>query len=476
MRAPPLTAELIEIAALREPRRPALRDNVHAMDYGQLHTAIVHCAGWLGQQGVHAGERIAIGGPGFVTQMIVLLAAEAVGAVTASFVAEGDPDAPFLFTQVTHVFSTTPQDVPPNVAFHALDDAWLKALRQPLPAGQLAWSAPAWDAAHRIIRTSGSTGASKFMVLTRGAFEYRLRLGPDAPTSPDTRLLMLAPLVVNACLTRSSAVLRQRGLVMVGGRAEVVQLAPTEVWGLPIQLQRLLADLPAGYRAPHAVTVSTAGGLVTPADRARIESVFGGRITSRYGNNEAGSVCDDLDASGRGLLSAGCDVRILDEGHRELPEGEHGRIALRTPSMVEGYLGRPEETAAAFQDGWFLSSDVGALVGPRMLHLAGRQDDLVNIGGLKVPASRLEAGLRAQPAIADAAALSVHLEDGAITLGLALVLAAGATTQQAEAQVASALHVQGDVLLRLLVLADLPRLASGKIDRQALLRLFRQHA
>jgi acyl-CoA synthetase (AMP-forming)/AMP-acid ligase II len=169
-------------------------------------------------------------------------------------------------------------------------------------------------------------------------------------------------------------------------------------------------------------------------------------------------------------------VRILDEGHREVPEGEYGRIALRTPSMVDGYLGRPEETAAAFHEGWFLSSDVGALVGQRMLHLAGRQDDLINIGGLKVPASRLEAGLRGQPAIADAAALAVHLEDGAVTLGLAVVLAPGATAQQAEAQVASALHVQGDVLLRLLVLADLPRLASGKIDRQALLRLFRTEA
>jgi long-chain acyl-CoA synthetase len=476
MRAPPLTAEWIENTALREPRRPALRDDMLALDYGELHAMVTRCTRWLREGGVQPGDRVAIGGPGLAVQMIVLLAAEAAGAVTVSFVAEGDPDAPFLFKQVRHVVAAMQQDVPPGVAFHALDDAWLQALRAALSPAQVEWTPPAWDAPHRIVRTSGSTGASKFMVLTRGAFEYRLRLGPDAPTSPDTRLLMLAPLVVNACFTRSSTVLRQRGLVMVGGGAGIAELAPTEVWGLPLQLRRLMGDLPAHYQAPRPVTVASAGGLVAPADRARITAVFGGRITSRFGNNEAGSVCDDLDASGRGLVSPGCEVRILDDAGREVPQGEYGRIALRTPSMAAGYLDQPVESAAVFRDGWFLSSDVGALVGPRLLHLAGRQDDLVNVGGIKVPASHLEAGLRDQPAIADAAAVAVHLDDGAITLGLAVVLAAGASTLQAEEQVAAALLVDGDVLVRLLVVSDLPRLASGKVDRQALLRLFRQHA
>ncbi|MEJ5990118.1 class I adenylate-forming enzyme family protein [Ramlibacter sp. PS3R-8] len=476
MRAPPLTAEWIENAALRAPRRPALRDNALALDYGQLHAMVTRCTGWLRDRGVQRGDRIAVGGPGFVTQMIVLLAAEAVGAVTASFVAEGDPDAPFLFTQVRHVIAETPQDVPSGVAFHALDDAWMQELGSAPVPGQVTWTPPPWDAPHRIVRTSGSAGASKFMVLTRGAFEYRLRMGPDAPTSPDTRLLMLAPLVVNACWTRSSTVLRQRGLVMVGGGADIVQLAPTEAWGLPMQLQRLLGELPAGYRAPRPVNVATAGALVSAADRTRIRSVFGGTITSRYGNNEAGSVCDDLDAAGRGLVSAGCDLRIVDEEGRELPQGAYGRIALRTPSMVTGYLDRPEETAAAFRDGWFVGGDVGAMLGSRLLQLAGRQDDLVNIGGLKFPASRFETVLREQPAIADAAAVAVHLEDGAITLGLAVVLSDGATRGQAEQQVIAALCVESDVVARLLVLTEMPRLGTGKVDRQELLRLFRQQA
>lgn len=142
--------------------------------------------------------------------------------------------------------------------------------------------------------------------------------------------------------------------------------------------------------------------------------------------------------------------------------------------MAAGYLELPEESAAAFRDGWFLSSDVGALLGPRLLHLAWRLDDLVNVGGIKVPASRLEASLRDQPALADAAAVAVHLAEGAITLGLAVVLAPGATLRQA--QVATALWVDSDVLLRLLLVSELPRLASGRVDRQALLRLFRQHA
>jgi hypothetical protein len=67
--------------------------------------------------------------------------------------------------------------------------------------------------------------------------------------------------------------------------------------------------------------------------------------------------------------------------------------------------------------------------------------------------------------------LAVHLADGAVSLGIAVVLAPGATAEEATAQVKGALRT-GPTTAWLLFLADLPRLPNDKLDRMRLLQLF----
>lgn len=475
MRAPPTTVEIVEALALRDPARPALREETSELDYGQLHALLVQAGLWLQRQGLRRGDRVAVGGPGFGLQLVVLLAAEALGAVTASFQAEGDPDAPALFAQVQWVLCARPQAVPPGVRMHVLDAEFLRLLAQPLGGDRPAWLALEAHEPQRIARTSGSSGQSKLMVLGRRAQEYWISLGLTLQgTGVQLRLLMLAPLVINGAFTRSSACLRQGGMLLVGAGADIEQLAPTVVWGLPVQLERLLAGLPAGYVAPQPVAVASLGGLLAPELRVRLQAVFGGRIANRYGSNEAGAVCDDVDAQGVGVLAPGVEVRIEDEGGTELPPGREGVVVVRTPGMADGYLSQPEEVARAFRDGWFVTGDVGALVGWRRLQLAGRHDDLVNVGGIKLPAARIEAQVRQQPAIADCAVQAVLLEGGAVTLGVALVLAAGASREEAQGQLRQALRLSAPALVRVVFVPALPVMGTGKVDRMALLRMLQQ--
>jgi acyl-coenzyme A synthetase/AMP-(fatty) acid ligase len=328
------------------------------------------------------------------------------------------------------------------------------------------------DEPARISRTSGSTGPSKFMLLLRQAQEQWIISGIDkAMFTAQTRLLITGPLVMNACLTRSSFCLRRGGTVLVGSGRRVPDWQPTHLWGLPLHIERLLSEVPADYVATQPVALSTLGGAMSPALRASAQRVFGGgRILNRYGSNEAGAICDDLDASGTGLISAGTDVRILGPDGADLPPGHEGIIAVRTPAMAEGYLGLPRETAEAFRDGWYVSGDVGTLLAARLLRLAGRHDDLVNIGGIKVAASVIEADLVAQPAIAQACVLAVHLDGGAVSLGISVVLAPGASTAEATEQVKAALRTNPDTSARLQFVEALPRLQNGKVDRMALLR------
>jgi fatty-acyl-CoA synthase len=466
----PTTAEIIEARALGEPGRAALREGDRELTYAQLHATLSRCASALHGAGVRPGHRVAVAGPGFLLQWVVLLAAEGLGAVTASFLAEQDADAPGLFAQVDWVLAARPQAVPPGVRFVLLDDAFVQGWTQAHPPVERHWRAPEMDAPHRITRTSGSTGQAKFMVLSRRAQEYWVGGALSAPLGPETRLLMLAPLVMNGAFSRGSRCLRRGGLLMTASGAHIAALAPTDVWGLPLHLERLLDELPPGYRAGRVVNVVSIGGNPPPALRARLQEVFPGRMLNGYGSNEVGRICYDLDGDGTGVLCPGVDVRILASDGQELPPGSFGAIVVRTPSMADGYVGAPEESAAAFRDGWFHTSDTGALLAPRILRLAGRHDELLVVGGIKVPARTVEAGLCQQASVADCAALAIHLQGGAVTLGLAVVLAPGATQDQALAEISSALQLRAHTGARVIFVAQLPVLQSGKVDRVALQR------
>jgi malonyl-CoA/methylmalonyl-CoA synthetase len=199
--------------------------------------------------------------------------------------------------------------------------------------------------------------------------------------------------------------------------------------------------------------------------------VFGGRIASRYGANETTGICDDLDANGVGVVSAGVDIKIVDEAGQAVPQGELGIIAVRTPGMAQSYIDEPEASAAAFRDGWFYSGDWGVLLAPRVLRLAGRHDDLINAGGIKMPAAQVEAQVRELVQPQDCAVLAINLDGGAISLGVALVLDTP-DRNAVRRKLAGELKLGATIGAKVIFLPKLPRTHNGKIDRVALHRLF----
>ena len=90
-----------------------------------------------------------------------------------------------------------------------------------------------------------------------------------------------------------------------------------------------------------------------------------------------------------------------------------GRLHLGGATLAEGYLGRPDLTAAAFStdaDGrrWFATDDVGHQDEEGRWHVDGRLDDLVNTGGLKVAPRLVEEAITARlPEVAECAVVGV---------------------------------------------------------------------
>ncbi|HXD56317.1 MAG TPA: AMP-binding protein [Thermoleophilaceae bacterium] len=93
-------------------------------------------------------------------------------------------------------------------------------------------------------------------------------------------------------------------------------------------------------------------------------------------------------ADGRALVSSGralpdTEIEIVGESGEPLRERSVGQIAVRSPSLMEGYDGNPEATAEAMRDGWFLTGDLGYLAGGE-LFVTGRAKDLVIVGGRNI--------------------------------------------------------------------------------------------
>ena len=83
-----------------------------------------------------------------------------------------------------------------------------------------------------------------------------------------------------------------------------------------------------------------------------------------------------------------------------------GEILLRGPQLFRGYLNLPEATAAAMEDGWFRTGDVGRLDEAGHLIITDRKKDImITAGGKNVAPSEIENQLKASPYIADAVAI-----------------------------------------------------------------------
>jgi fatty-acyl-CoA synthase len=83
-------------------------------------------------------------------------------------------------------------------------------------------------------------------------------------------------------------------------------------------------------------------------------------------------------------------VRVLDEKHRELPERRVGEIVLLSDCMLNEYYRRPDATAKAFHNGWYLTGDLGYMAGGEV-YVTGRKKDLIIVGGKNVYPQDLEA-------------------------------------------------------------------------------------
>jgi acyl-CoA synthetase (AMP-forming)/AMP-acid ligase II len=183
-------------------------------------------------------------------------------------------------------------------------------------------------------------------------------------------------------------------------------------------------------------------------------------------------VPDDPRASGE--VMAGFEVRIVDAAGRVLPAGEEGVIAVRGYSVTVGLV-RRERHEVFDEDGWFPTGDRGWVDAAGIVYFTGRDTEMIKTKGSNVAPPEVEAVLMAHPAVGMATVVGLPDPRLGQEVAAAVAVLEGAdappTADELRAWVRERLasyKIPGRILI--VAAADVPTLASGKIDRRQLAR------
>lgn len=161
------------------------------------------------------------------------------------------------------------------------------------------------------------------------------------------------------------------------------------------------------------------GANLSRGDRDKMHALIPGvEIFFQYGLSEAGvivSVLKEKDyerapagSIGRAFLNF--DIKILRDDLTDADPNEVGEIAVRGPSVMQGYFNNPEATRETFHDGWLRTGDMGSMDENGFLQFHDRKKDMVKTGGLNVYSQEVEQVILRHPDVREVAILGLPSE------------------------------------------------------------------
>lgn len=344
-----------------------------------------------------------------------------------------------------------------------------------------------------IMYTSGTTGRSKGAMITHGNFVSNITgiLSAWHWTAEDTLLLTL-PLfhmhglgvALHGALATGSTVLLHRAFGASAVLDALLANRTTLFMGVPTMYVRLLQEAERRNLSRVAVPrmrlfVSGSAPLSIETFRT-FERVFGHTILERYGMTETAMNTSNLYAGPRipgtvGVALPGVSARVGDAQGNPVPDGDIGEVLIRGSNVFRGYWQAPDKTAEAFvtdDEGarWFRTGDLGRREPANgFLTLVGRKHDLIISGGFNIYPREVEEVLLAHPAVLEAAVSGAPDTDkGEIPVAF-IVLRPDTSVKVEQLQAHCAAHLAHFKVPRSITfLAELPRNAMGKVERQKL--------
>ncbi len=284
-----------------------------------------------------------------------------------------------------------------------------------------------------VIYTSGTTGFPKGVVhthrtyvLAAEGFVSRMHL------QPSERLLTVMPFFHINALFYSLG-----GAIAAGGALITVpRFSASQFWNLAAEsgatefnflaaVGSILMNRPRSeFNPAHRIRKLYGGPISERMDRVFREEFNVSELIEGYGMTEIPGACCNPFAGPRKAGSIGrpavhptypgafSDLRILGDDGGELSPGEAGELVVRTPMMFKEYLDDPEQTAAAFRDGGFLTGDLVRRDADGYFYFVARKKDIIRRRGENIAGAELDRIITDHPGVAEAAAIGVPSELG----------------------------------------------------------------
>ena len=340
-----------------------------------------------------------------------------------------------------------------------------------------------------IYYTSGSTGAAKGVMLshrnlvsnTLATVEY-LRL-----TEEDSIMVILPfyyiygnSLMLTHVACGGRLVIDNRFLypevILDTMEAEAV----TGFSGVPSNFIILLGNSTFKQRKLESLRYFTqAGGAMAPDIIRRLIEAFPGKETYiMYGQTEAAPRASWLPPErlreklgSIGIAVPGVTLEVVDEQGQALPPGRTGEIAVSGPNVMLGYWNQPEETAQVIRNGKLMTGDLACYDEDGYFFIVGRKKEIIKTGGNRVAAKEIEECLLRDARILEVAVFGVPDDLLGEAIKAVVVLKNGHTATSRQVQEHCKSHLAPHKAPKYVAFLNaMPKLQSGKIDKQLLAR------
>jgi acyl-coenzyme A synthetase/AMP-(fatty) acid ligase/alkanesulfonate monooxygenase SsuD/methylene tetrahydromethanopterin reductase-like flavin-dependent oxidoreductase (luciferase family) len=460
----------------------AVIDETGRWTYAELARASGVAAGALARRGARRGDRVMLAMRDGRLWCSAFLGAARMGAVPVPT----DPlSSPQRLAQLVDdcepsvVVAERETPAPASLAMHPSE------LEQGEPAPTAAVH-PA-DLAY-LVYSSGSTGRPKAVlhahrdmaVSIEGYAREILALGPGERSHSVARLFtslgfgngFFRVLGTGATCVLTGTRPTVRTVLDTLARHEVTLLTAVPTFWL--QLATFLDRHPDAWNAPSLRLAVSSGDSLPATVAERVRARLHLDLIEGFGCSE----CSNVVISTRpgaplpgmlGTVTPGVEVLLADDDGRPVAPGQPGRLHIASESNTSGYWRRIEETRDLVHGRWIRMGDVLAEEDGVFRHL-GRADDLFKVDARWVSPTQVEAALLEHPSVADAAVVGAPDRSGLVRPAAFVVLGealGGDVAEVLRRHVAHRLEPHA-APASVAVVAELPRLPGGKLDRRAL--------
>ena len=348
------------------------------------------------------------------------------------------------------------------------------------------------DALFGIFYTGGTTGAPKGVMLSHlNICSSALSLLAEGALPDGCVGLHAAPMFHLADMMLITCLLLRGGehVMLPMFKPDAVldlieQRKLTDLLLVPAMIQ-LLVDFPA-TKTRDTSSVKRIMYGASPASEALLERVMNtipsASLMQVYGMTETSAAATVLPwgkhAAREKLRSGGraglhLQVRVVDDNDVEVPRGEVGEVIVRGPNVMQGYLNKPEATAAALKNGWMHTGDMGTMDDEGYVFIVDRLKDMIISGGENIYSVEVENAIAKHPAVAASAVIGIPDAEMGEKVHAAVVLKPGATLTQDQLYTHCKTLIAGYKCPRSIEVRDaLPISGAGKVLKTELRKPF----